>query len=94
MTSGYLLRNVDDVYRVMAEHFRVLKPGGNLVVLEPCPPTGPLSPLVTLGVRLAIPMLGQDVAHDRESYKYLRDSTLAFIPPEKVAGIARAASRM
>ncbi|GCE44264.1 2-heptaprenyl-1,4-naphthoquinone methyltransferase MenG [Rhodococcus wratislaviensis] len=91
VTSGYLLRNVDDVYRVLAEQFRVLKPGGNLVVLETCPPTGPLSPLVTLGVRLAIPMLGQAIAHDRESYKYLRDSTLAFIPPEKVAGIARRA---
>lgn len=91
VTSGYLLRNVDDVYRVLAEKFRVLKPGGRLVVLETCPPAGPLSPLVTLGVRLTIPMLGQVIARDRESYKYLRDSTLAFVPPEEVAQIARSA---
>ncbi|MGV9774665.1 ubiquinone/menaquinone biosynthesis methyltransferase [Streptosporangium sp. NPDC003464] len=89
VTHGYLLRNVDDVERVLEEQYRVLKPGGRVVILETCPPRGPLRHPVTLGVRVVIPLLGQLVARDRESYAYLQESTLGFMTPKEVVAILR-----
>lgn len=89
VTHGYLLRNVRDVERVLEEQYRVLRPGGRLVALETCPPTGPLRYPVTLGVRVVVPLLGQVVAGDRESYTYLQQSTLGFHGPEQIGDILR-----
>jgi len=89
VTHGYLLRNVEDAERVLAEQLRVLKPGGRLVILETCPPRGLLRRPVALGVKVVVPLLGQLVAHDRKSYTYLEESTLGFMSPEQVSGILR-----
>jgi demethylmenaquinone methyltransferase/2-methoxy-6-polyprenyl-1,4-benzoquinol methylase len=81
VTHGYLMRNVSDLDRVLAEQFRVLKPGGVVVALESSPPTGPLAPFVELGMQAVIPTLGTLVAKDPEAYHYLTDSTLGFLTP-------------
>ncbi|MFB9892431.1 ubiquinone/menaquinone biosynthesis methyltransferase [Planobispora takensis] len=87
VTHGYLLRNVDDAERVLKEQYRVLKPGGRVVILETCPPRGPLRYPVALGVRVLIPLLGRIVARDRTSYAYLQKSTLGFMTPQEVVAI-------
>ncbi|TQM32430.1 ubiquinone/menaquinone biosynthesis methyltransferase [Nocardia bhagyanarayanae] len=89
ITEGYLLRNVEDLEGVLREQHRVLKPGGRIVVLETCPPSGPVKPIVEWGMRIVVPLLGQVVARDRSSYTYLESSTLAFATPERVAEILR-----
>ncbi|MEV7796654.1 ubiquinone/menaquinone biosynthesis methyltransferase [Streptomyces sp. NPDC087512] len=87
ITEGYLLRNIDDLDQSLREQYRVLKPGGRIVILETCPPSGLVKPVVTLGVRVLVPLLGQVVARDRSSYTYLESSTLAFQSPQHVAGV-------
>ncbi len=82
VTHGYLLRNVSDLDKVLAEQFRVLKPGGVVSALESSPPRGPLAPIIRLGMRIVIPTLGQFIGKDRASYEYLVDSTLGFLTPE------------
>jgi demethylmenaquinone methyltransferase/2-methoxy-6-polyprenyl-1,4-benzoquinol methylase len=62
----------------------VLKPGGLVVALESSPPTGPLAPVVKLGMQAVIPTLGKIVAKDPEAYHYLTDSTLGFLTPDKL----------
>lgn len=89
ITEGYLLRNVEDLPGVLREQHRILKPGGRVVILETCPPSGLLKPVVDWGVRVIVPLLGQLVARDRSSYTYLESSTLAFAAPERVAEILR-----
>jgi demethylmenaquinone methyltransferase/2-methoxy-6-polyprenyl-1,4-benzoquinol methylase len=59
VTHGYLMRNVSDLDKVLAEQFRVLKPGGLVVALESSPPTGPFAPVVKLGMQAVIPTLGK-----------------------------------
>lgn len=82
ITHGYLLRNVSDLNRVLAEQFRVLKPGGVVAALETSPPSGLLGPLVGLGMRVVVPTLGTVIGRDRDAYKYLVESTLGFLAPE------------
>jgi demethylmenaquinone methyltransferase/2-methoxy-6-polyprenyl-1,4-benzoquinol methylase len=84
VTHGYLMRNVSDLDKVLAEQFRVLKPGGLVVALESSPPTGPFAPVVKLGMQAVIPTLGKIVAKDPEAYHYLTDSTLGFLTPDKL----------
>ncbi|MEU0088081.1 ubiquinone/menaquinone biosynthesis methyltransferase [Streptomyces sp. NPDC006274] len=87
ITEGYLLRNVEDLDGVLREQYRVLKPGGRMVILETCPPSGIAKPVMNWGVRTVIPLLGQIVARDRSSYTYLESSTRAFESPQHIADI-------
>ncbi|WP_423445479.1 ubiquinone/menaquinone biosynthesis methyltransferase [Kocuria sp. KSNUG] len=91
VTHGYLLRNVSDVPRVLREQFRVLKPGGRVVVLETAPPRGLLKLAVSAGMSVVLPLLGQIVARDRSAYSYLKSSTLGFVPPAEVERLLREA---
>ncbi|MDO4256468.1 MAG: class I SAM-dependent methyltransferase [Kocuria sp.] len=91
VTHGYLLRNVSDVPRVLAEQVRVLRPGGRVVVLETAPPRGALRLAISAGMSVVLPLLGQVVAGDRRAYDYLKDSTLGFIQPARVAELMREA---
>ncbi|MGF6883763.1 demethylmenaquinone methyltransferase/2-methoxy-6-polyprenyl-1,4-benzoquinol methylase [Nocardia sp. GAS34] len=87
ITEGYLLRNVDDLEVVLREQNRVLRPGGRLVVLETCPPSGPVKSVVEWGLRTIVPLLGQVVSGDRSSYAYLESSTRAFESPRQIADL-------
>lgn len=87
ITEGYLLRNVDDLEGILREQHRVLRPGGRIVILETCPPSGPAKPIVEWGLRTIVPLLGQVVSGDRSSYTYLESSTRAFESPHQVADL-------
>ncbi len=75
VTIGFGLRNVTDKDRALGSLFRVLKPGGRLLVLEFSRPTlGPLAPLYELYSLNVLPRLGALIAHDSASYRYLAES--------------------
>ena len=87
VTHGYLLRNVSDVERVLREQYRVLEAGGRVVVLETSPPRGVLKLVLSAGMSVVLPLLGQLLAKDREAYSYLKSSTLDFMSPGEVAEV-------
>jgi demethylmenaquinone methyltransferase/2-methoxy-6-polyprenyl-1,4-benzoquinol methylase len=90
VTSGYLVRNVIDVRRAFEEQMRVVKPGGRVVCLETSPPQRTaLRPLVLFHFKVVIPLLGYLIARNRPAYRYLPQSTQAFMTPDQLAVIMK-----
>lgn len=78
VTVAYGVRNFDNLARGYAEMYRVLRPGGKLLVLELSTPPSPIVRLpYKLYVRCAIPTMGRLVSKDSRAYHYLPESVAA-----------------
>lgn len=71
---GFGLRNVRDQQTALAEFERILKPGGRALILEFSEVTGPLRKPYDLYSFKVLPKMGEIVAKDAESYRYLAES--------------------
>ncbi len=88
VVSGYLVRNVADLNTALTEQFRVLKPGGRIVVLDTTRPRqNILTPLIKLYFRVIIPLFGKLLTGNREAYTYLTQSSEHFISAEALADV-------
>jgi demethylmenaquinone methyltransferase/2-methoxy-6-polyprenyl-1,4-benzoquinol methylase len=74
VTVAFGLRNMTHKDRALAEMRRVLRPGGRLLVLEFSRVWKPLSPAYDFYSFKVLPWLGQRVANDADSYRYLAES--------------------
>ena len=91
-TISFGIRNVTRIEDALTEAFRVLRPGGRLMVLE-------FSQLPNHGLQWlydrysynVIPEMGRLIANDRESYQYLVESIRRFPDQESFAAMIRAA---
>lgn len=74
VSIAFGLRNVTHIDRALASMYRVLKPGGKLLVLEFSHPTAALKPAYDAYSFNVLPWLGRLVAGDEASYRYLVES--------------------
>ena len=92
VTIGFGLRNVTRKEQALASMYRVLKPGGRLLVLEFSHPTAPrLKSLYDSYSFHVLPWLGKNVAQDEASYRYLAESIRMHPDQETLKGMLQSA---
>ena len=92
VTIGFGLRNVTDKARALASMRRVLKTGGQLLVLEfSKPTTASLQTLYDAYSFKLLPLMGRVVAGDADSYRYLAESIRRHPDQETLLGMLREA---
>ena len=73
------VRNFENLEKGLADMFRVMKPGGKVIILEFSKPSGfPFKQLYNFYFKFVLPKIGRLVSKDQTAYTYLPESVQAF----------------
>jgi demethylmenaquinone methyltransferase/2-methoxy-6-polyprenyl-1,4-benzoquinol methylase len=91
ITMGFGLRNVTRKQAALDAMYRVLKPGGRLLILEFSRPAALLKPAYDFYSFSILPRLGRLIAGDAASYRYLAESIRMHPDQQTLVGMLEAA---
>ncbi len=87
--TSFCIRNVTDRRRGLSEIYRVIRPGGKLVILELTQPTGfIMGSLFALYARVIMPLVTK-IMSSVSAYRYLTASMVDFPRPELVLDLMK-----
>jgi demethylmenaquinone methyltransferase / 2-methoxy-6-polyprenyl-1,4-benzoquinol methylase len=78
ITVGFGVRNFENLEKGLREMNRVLKPGGDLVIIEFSKPSGFFSYIYKIYFSYITPAIGRLFSKDHRAYSYLPESVEAF----------------
>jgi len=84
VTAAFGVRNFEDIEKGISEMFRVLKPGGVIMILELTTPEHfPMKQLFNIYSKTIIPFIGKLVSKEKKAYDYL-PASIQVVPQGKV----------
>lgn len=84
VTAAFGVRNFEDIEKGIGEMYRVLKPGGHLMILELSSPEHfPMKQLYRIYSKIVIPNVGRFFSKEKAAYHYLPES-IKVVPQGKV----------
>ena len=85
-TLSFGFRNFTDHNKALENIYKLLSPGGRLVIMEFTSPQNPISKKIFESyTHRIIPRLGKIIAKDDQSYTYLAESISSYYSPEEVS---------
>lgn len=79
ITIGFGVRNFEHLQKGLSEIYRILKPQGLVVILEPAiPQRFPIKQLFHFYFKNILPLIGRMISKDNAAYNYLPNSVKAF----------------
>lgn len=79
VTAAFGVRNFENLEKGLLEMFRVLKPGGKMVILEfSQPKIFPFKQIFNAYFKYVLPIIGRLTSKDPRAYQYLYESVQAF----------------
>lgn len=92
VTCAFGVRNFSDLDKGLVEMFRVLRPGGQVMILEFSYPSNPLvRRSYDLFFSHVMPLVGKLISKEPSAYRYFRESVKNFIWGEEMLGHIRSA---
>jgi demethylmenaquinone methyltransferase/2-methoxy-6-polyprenyl-1,4-benzoquinol methylase len=91
VTCAFGFRNLASYPEGLAELHRVLRPSGQIAILEFNQPTGLMGALYNLYFKRILPLLGRLISHDASAYTYLPESVAHFPAPPRMIELISAA---
>jgi demethylmenaquinone methyltransferase / 2-methoxy-6-polyprenyl-1,4-benzoquinol methylase len=78
-TVAFGVRNFQNLEKGLSEIYRILKPGGKLIVIECTQPTQRFFlPFYKIYLRVITPKIGKMISGNADAYQYLNESVMAF----------------
>jgi demethylmenaquinone methyltransferase/2-methoxy-6-polyprenyl-1,4-benzoquinol methylase len=91
VTTAFGFRNLTSYPDALAELHRVLRPGGEIAILEANQPDGLIGAVYSLYFKRILPRLGGLISHNRTAYSYLNASVERFPRPARMKELIAAA---
>ena len=92
ITCAFGIRNVAELEKTLNECYKVIKPGGKLMILEFSPEVIiPFQKFYDYYLKNVLPFLGDKIANNKKAYQYLAESIETFYTPNDFCDILQSA---